>query len=49
VKDVGAMRLYERVGWKKFGREMYGYEDGEGEWREMEAICYVGPDSTGKA
>ena len=25
VKDVGAMRLYERVGWKEFGREMYGY------------------------
>jgi GNAT superfamily N-acetyltransferase len=49
VKDVGAMRLYERVGWKKFGREMYGYEDGEGEWREMEAVCYVAPDSTGKA
>jgi GNAT superfamily N-acetyltransferase len=49
VKDVGAMRLYERVGWKEFGREMYGYEDGEGAWREMEAVCYVAPDSTGKA
>jgi hypothetical protein len=49
VKDGGAMRLYERVGWKEFGREMYGYEDGEGEWREMEAVCYVAPDSTGKA
>jgi GNAT superfamily N-acetyltransferase len=49
VKDVGAMRLYERVGWRMFGREMYGYEDGEGEWREMEAVCYVAPDSTGTA
>ena len=45
VKDVGAMRLYERVGWKVFGREMYGYEGAEGEWREMEAVCYVAPDT----
>jgi GNAT superfamily N-acetyltransferase len=44
VKDVGAMRLYERVGWKEFGKEMYGYEDAEGEWTEMEAVCYVAPD-----
>ena len=44
VKDAGAMRLYERVGWKEFGREMYGYEDGEGTWREMEAVCFVGPE-----
>jgi GNAT superfamily N-acetyltransferase len=43
VKDVGAMRLYERVGWREFGREMYGYEDGEGAWREMEAVCFVAP------
>jgi RimJ/RimL family protein N-acetyltransferase len=46
VKAVGAMRLYERVGWEVFGREMYGYEDGEGEWREMEAVCYVAPDAS---
>jgi GNAT superfamily N-acetyltransferase len=46
VKDVGAMRLYGRVGWNEFGREMYGYEDAEGEWREMEAVCYVGPDTS---
>ena len=44
VKDTGAMRLYERVGWKEFGMEMYGYEDGEGTWREMEAVCFVGPE-----
>jgi ribosomal protein S18 acetylase RimI-like enzyme len=47
VKDVGAMRLYERVGWREFGREMYGYEDGEGTWREMEAVCFVAPESGG--
>lgn len=46
VKDVGAMRLYERVGWRVFGREMYGYGDADGEWREMEAVCYVGPEIT---
>jgi GNAT superfamily N-acetyltransferase len=44
VKDVGAMRLYERVGWKEFGREMYGYEDAEGKWREMEAVCFMAPE-----
>ena len=44
VKDTGAMRLYERVGWKEFGMEMYGYEDGEGTWRGMEAVCFVGPE-----
>lgn len=43
VKDAGAMRLYERVGWREFGREMYGYRDGEGREAEMEAVCFVGP------
>lgn len=46
VKDAGAMRLYERVGWKEFGRKMYGYEDGERQWKEMEAVCFVAPGST---
>jgi ribosomal protein S18 acetylase RimI-like enzyme len=45
VKDVGAMRLYGRVGWGEFGRRGFGYEDVEGEWREMEAVCFVGPET----
>ena len=44
VKDEGAMRLYERVGWREFGRRMYGYLDGEGREAEMEAVCFVGPE-----
>ena len=44
VKDEGAMRLYERVGWREFGRSMYGYRDGEGREAEMEAVCFVGPE-----
>lgn len=43
IKDVGAMRLYERVGWREFGRSMYAYTDHEGRETEMEAVCYVGP------
>jgi hypothetical protein len=48
VKDQGAMRLYERVGWRVFGRRMFGWRDGEreGEEREMEAVCFVGPESS---
>lgn len=41
VKDVGAMRLYEREGWAEFGRSMYAYTDHEGRETEMEAVCYV--------
>lgn len=44
VKDEGAMRLYQRVGWREFGRTEYGYQDGEGRGREMEAVCFVGPE-----
>lgn len=44
VKDEGAMRLYERVGWREFGRRMYVYLDGEGREAEMEAVCFVGPE-----
>jgi len=54
VKDAGAMRLYERVGWRVFGRGVYRYgyeEEGEGEGREMEmeAVCFVAPGSDGGA
>jgi ribosomal protein S18 acetylase RimI-like enzyme len=43
IKDVGAMRLYERVGWQEFGRSVYAYQDHEGRATEMEAVCYVAP------
>jgi ribosomal protein S18 acetylase RimI-like enzyme len=43
IKDVGAMRLYERVGWQEFGRSVYAYQDPEGKDTEMEAVCYVAP------
>jgi GNAT superfamily N-acetyltransferase len=48
VKDQGAMRLYERVGWREFGRRMFGGRVGVGvgEEREMEAVCFVGPEGT---
>ena len=45
IKDEGAMRLYERVGWREFGRAVYGYRDGEGREMSMEAVCFVGPDA----
>lgn len=44
VKDEGAMRLYQRVGWREFGRTGYEYLDGEWVGREMEAVCFVGPE-----
>ena len=46
VKDQGAMRLYERNGWREFGRKMFAYRDGEGREAEMEAVCFVGPESS---
>jgi ribosomal protein S18 acetylase RimI-like enzyme len=53
VKDQGAMRLYERVGWREFGRRVFAWRDGdgegEGEEREMEAVCFVGPGGTTSA
>ena len=41
VKDQGAMRLYERLGWDVYGRDVYHY--GEGKKQSMEAVCYVSP------
>lgn len=46
VKDQGAMKLYERNGWREFGRRMFAYRDGEGREAEMEAVCFVGPESS---
>jgi len=39
VKDQAAMRLYERLGWQRFGSRMYRY----GEGQQMEAVCYSSP------
>lgn len=47
VKDQGAMRLYERSGWVEFRRAMFAWRDGEAQGereREMEAVCFVGPE-----
>lgn len=41
VKDAGAMRLYEMLGWEVFGRDTYHF--GEGKQENMEAVCYVSP------
>lgn len=49
VKDAGAMRLYERVGWREFGRSMYAYKGSDGVGREMEAVCYVAPSGSSEA
>lgn len=40
-KDQGAMRLYEKVGWRTYGTQRYRYGDG----KEMDAVCYVSPAS----
>jgi GNAT superfamily N-acetyltransferase len=42
VKDVGAARLYARLGWEFFGSSCYRYGAG----LEMEALCYVSPASS---
>ncbi|KAK6428100.1 hypothetical protein LTR95_015761 [Oleoguttula sp. CCFEE 5521] len=42
IKDQGAMKLYERLGWTEFGRGIYG--QGKGEGVEMEAVCFVAPE-----
>lgn len=38
-KDQGAMRLYEKVGWRTYGTQQYRYGDG----KAMDAVCYVSP------
>ncbi|KAF2210579.1 hypothetical protein CERZMDRAFT_85912 [Cercospora zeae-maydis SCOH1-5] len=42
AKDVGAAKLYERLGWVQFGTATYRYGDGQ----EMDAWCYVSPSPT---
>ncbi|MZD07752.1 GNAT family N-acetyltransferase [Streptomyces sp. SID5785] len=40
-KDVAAMRLYERLGWRKIGEAVHPYGDGQ----TIDAVCFVSPDS----
>lgn len=39
TKDVAAMRLYERLGWRKIGEAIHHFGDGE----NIPAVCYVSP------
>lgn len=41
AKDVSAIRLYERLGWRKFGVAVHRYGNGQ----QTEAVCYVAPDA----
>ncbi|KAF4406191.1 GNAT family N-acetyltransferase [Streptomyces lycii] len=41
AKDQAAMRLYERLGWKRIGRAVHEY----GEGQRTDAFCYVSPES----
>ncbi|KAI1817413.1 acyl-CoA N-acyltransferase [Poronia punctata] len=44
VKDVDAIRLYEKLGWTRYGTTVYKWRDpGTGVQREMEGICFVSP------
>lgn len=39
TKDVAAMRLYERLGWRKIGEAIHHFGSGE----SIPAVCYVSP------
>ena len=39
AKDAPAMRLYERLGWRKIGETTHHFGDGE----SIPAVCYVAP------
>ncbi|MFZ3558802.1 MULTISPECIES: GNAT family N-acetyltransferase [unclassified Streptomyces] len=40
TKDVAAIRLYERLGWRKIGEAAHQYGNGQ----TINAVCYVSPD-----
>ncbi|NJQ03556.1 GNAT family N-acetyltransferase [Streptomyces zingiberis] len=40
TKDVAAIRLYERLGWRKIGETAHHYGDGQ----QTSALCYVAPE-----
>lgn len=39
TKDVSAVRLYERMGWRAIGEATHGF----GEGQHVSAVCYVSP------
>ncbi|WP_371791866.1 acetyltransferase [Streptomyces sp. NBC_01471] len=39
AKDVVAMRLYERLGWRKIGEAIHHFGPSE----SIPAVCYVSP------
>jgi len=41
TKDTAAIRLYERLGWRKIGETTHRYGDGQ----QTSALCYVSPSS----
>lgn len=41
TKDVAAIRLYERLGWREIGRAPHHYGNGQ----SIDAVCYVAPQS----
>ena len=41
AKDAAAMRLYERLGWRKIGETTHHFGNGE----SIPAVCYVAPDA----
>ncbi|KAF2718810.1 putative acetyltransferase, partial [Polychaeton citri CBS 116435] len=40
-KDAPAMRLYDRLGWRRFAEGVYEWRDQEGGERRMRAVCFV--------
>jgi ribosomal protein S18 acetylase RimI-like enzyme len=41
VKDAAAMRLYERLGWRKIGEASHHFGAGQ----STPAVCYVAPEA----
>ncbi|MFI6543349.1 GNAT family N-acetyltransferase [Streptomyces prunicolor] len=41
AKDAAAMRLYERLGWRKIGETAHHFGNGE----SIPAVCYVAPSA----
>jgi ribosomal protein S18 acetylase RimI-like enzyme len=41
TKDTSAIRLYERLGWRRIGETTHHYGDGQ----QTSALCYVAPSS----
>ncbi|MET7408673.1 GNAT family N-acetyltransferase [Streptomyces parvulus] len=41
VKDASAIRLYERLGWRKIGETIHHFGNGE----TIPAVCYVSPSA----